>query len=377
MTTETNMMPMTAAEASVVESQARAEIDIQISTAKRWPRDEEQSFKRSLAVIERNMEIAEQAFYVLKRGQNRIVGPSVRLAEIMLSDWGNIRAKTQLVNIGATHVTVQAACMDLERNIGVSCEVQRRITNKDGGRYNDDMIVMTINAASAVALRNAIFKVIPGVYVQAIFNKAKEIVMGDPERVNNLKERAIKYFESVGVTQELLLTHLGRLSTDVITKDDIEYLIGLVNAIKEGTADLDSTFGKTRTGKKIDLDNLAASLKEKQEADKPANGTANETPAEAEPPTETPARATKPAKTKAKPLTRADYGIPETRGVEALDALDDAVWEAITLMNPTPAQLLEINGGQVYDDLDADDLAAVPKKIGDWYNAAKQGALPV
>lgn len=122
-----------------------------------------------------------------------------------------------------------------------------------------------------------------------------------------------------------------------------------------------------------DLDTLAETLTANTET---ANA-APESP-EVETPVETPAAPeTKQGKGKAKPkeLTRADFGIPETRTVAAIAALDDAVWDAVVTMNVKLGDFLEINGGQAYDDLDADELAALPKKIGLWYNAAKQGSL--
>ena len=73
----------------------RSEIDIQISTAKQYPRDLSSVLKniRDYATID--AETAADCFYALKRGQGNdasvIEGLSVRMAEIFASSWGNYR----------------------------------------------------------------------------------------------------------------------------------------------------------------------------------------------------------------------------------------------------------------------------------------------
>src|SRR5678816_4803120 len=98
-------------------------------------------------------------FYSLPRGGRNIVGPSVRFAEVVASSWGNIRSGARIIDIDDKFITAQGQCFDLEKNICVQVEVKRRITKKDGKRYDDDMIGVTGNAACSISLRNAVFKV--------------------------------------------------------------------------------------------------------------------------------------------------------------------------------------------------------------------------
>src|ERR1700758_510839 len=76
---------------SVVESQERANIDMLIATAKKYPRD--------IVRVKRNMEAlacldedtAESCNYHLERNGRSIEGASVRLAEIAVACYQNIR----------------------------------------------------------------------------------------------------------------------------------------------------------------------------------------------------------------------------------------------------------------------------------------------
>lgn len=239
-------------EVSVIEAQARADLDIQISTAKHYPRNIQKGFQNALSTVQSSREIAESCFYTVPRGGKRISGPSVRLAEIMASNWGNLRVKTTIVDEGKDSVVCQASCIDLETNVGVSVEVRRRITTKEGVRYSDDQITLTTNATSSIAFRNAIFKVIPAVYVQPIYEAARTLAVGKESDLDERRTRCIKYFESLGVPSTVLLKHLGKMKATDIKLDDIEYLLGIQSALKEGDADQDEIFAMTRDGRPMD-----------------------------------------------------------------------------------------------------------------------------
>lgn len=57
--------------------------------AKRFPRDEVESFNRIMQSCKRKS-LAESAMYEYPRGGTKVSGPSIRLAEAMAQNWGNI-----------------------------------------------------------------------------------------------------------------------------------------------------------------------------------------------------------------------------------------------------------------------------------------------
>ena len=148
-------------EIAVMSPATRAEVDIQVATAKRFPRSIKAFNRQAMEMATFNEDVAAGCIYALPRGGKPIEGPSVRLAEIVLAAWGNVRADARVIDVGAKEITAEGMCWDLEKNIAIRVQVKRRITDKNGSRYNDDMIVVTGNAACSIALRNAVFKVIP------------------------------------------------------------------------------------------------------------------------------------------------------------------------------------------------------------------------
>ena len=68
------------------------EYDIQISTAKRYPRDIVKVMAEAESMATRTLKIAQNCFYTLPRAGKDIEGPSIRLAEIFMSSWGNFKA---------------------------------------------------------------------------------------------------------------------------------------------------------------------------------------------------------------------------------------------------------------------------------------------
>lgn len=87
----------------------KSEVDIQVSTAKAYPRDVEQSLKRIKQLATIDNETAENCFYALKRGDTFIEGPSVRLAEIIGCAWGNLRVQARIIGNDGKFITAQGS----------------------------------------------------------------------------------------------------------------------------------------------------------------------------------------------------------------------------------------------------------------------------
>jgi len=229
-----------------IEAINRAEVDIQISTAKKYPRD----LKRVLTQIETlatlDTETAEDCFYALKRGKGDdakiIEGLSVRFAEIIANAWGNVRIATRIIGNDGKHITAQGVCHDLETNVATSVEVHRRITDKYGKTYTDDMIVVTGNAASSIAYRNAVLKVIPKAITKKIVENTKEVALGKALDIETSRTNAISNFKKIGVSENQICEYLEIKSIQEIGKEHLFTLKGLWNAIKEGSTTVKETF---------------------------------------------------------------------------------------------------------------------------------------
>lgn len=220
----------------------RAEVDIQIATAKTYPRDVQDALRRIKDIATLDTETAEDCFYALRRQGSLIEGVSVRLAEIIAGAWGNLRVQTRIIGNDGRTITAQGVCHDLETNLAVSVEVKRRITDKYGKTYSDDMQVMTGNAASAIAFRNAVLKVVPKAVTKRVINEVKDVAVGRSMDLESRRQNMLAYYSKIGVGEADILKYCGVKTPEEITGEMIFELSGLKNAIKEGTTTVQEVF---------------------------------------------------------------------------------------------------------------------------------------
>lgn len=235
--------------ADMLEAVNRSEVDIQIATAKKYPRDLQATLNKIATYATMDRETAEDCFYVLRRkngsGQDTVIeGLSVRMAEIIAGAWGNLRVATRIIGNDGRMITAQAVCHDLETNLAVSKEVKRRITNKYGQTYSEDMQVVTGNAAASIAFRNAVLTVIPKAVTKKIINEVKKVALGQSIDLETSRQNIIAYFNKIGVTNEQLFFYLGIKDIAEIDKQRVFMLRATANAIKEGTTTVQESFVK-------------------------------------------------------------------------------------------------------------------------------------
>lgn len=233
------------AEASTLATLHSADIDMQIATAHKYPRSIAAFRKEALQMVTLTEQVAGECIYALPRGGKVIEGPSARFAEVILSAWGNCRAGARTIDHGDEFVTAQGVCHDLQRNVSITFEVKRRITDSRGNRYNADMIGVTANAASSIALRNAILKVVPKAFWAEQYAAAKKVAGGDMETLGARRDAALKAFETYKVTPQQVLTRLGISGKQDITIDHMIILQGFLTALKDGDGDADTIFGES------------------------------------------------------------------------------------------------------------------------------------
>lgn len=248
---------------NVIESQERANVDMLVSTAKHFPRNIVKAVKNMVAMATLDEDTALSMHYRLKRkdkiGKEVIIeGPSVRLAEIAHSCWGNMRSATQVIGNDGKTVTSQAYAHDLENNTFVAVQVQRRITGRDGRTFSDDMIVVTSQAGAAIAWRNAVLKVIPASQIKQVSEAAKKAAFGGIKSISERWQDSLKRFKSIGVTEVQLLNLLKLESPEEITVEELHTLFGVFNAIKEGSTTVDEQFPREGVASKPVFGNQTA-----------------------------------------------------------------------------------------------------------------------
>ena len=237
-----------------LEQISRAEIDMQIATAKKYPRTLSKVKQNVLTLATMDEETAAACFYSLPRGGKDITGESVRLAEILASAYGNLRAAWRPVNIDRTNgvVTCQGVCHDLETNISTSLEKTRKVQKKRGSdKYEEDMIMLAVNACGAIVYRDAVFKVVPKALIKPILKDIKEAARGKGT-LDQKVDRVMNRFKDLGEKESISAKEMEKrvlVAVECNKREDItltilDTLIGMGTAITDGEVRLSDVFPK-------------------------------------------------------------------------------------------------------------------------------------
>ena len=213
----------------------RAELDVQISTAKAYPRVARKCLDNAVMIATMNKEIAESCIYSLPRSNKDITGPSVRLAEIVMSEWGNIHAGYRVLHADQKHVHSEAVVWDLEKNNRITAQVARKILDKDGKRYSEDMVTTTGSAGSSIALRNALFRIIPKSITETVLLAVKDYLKGGTSK--QMQEKitiGLAWLAKAGLPENEVLKLLGKQEVSDLDGDDYLYLLGIKNSLVDG-----------------------------------------------------------------------------------------------------------------------------------------------
>lgn len=229
----------------------RSEIDVAITTAHRFPRSLALFKQQALSVIRLDQETAAAMFYSLPRRQRQsdgtfrrvnIEGPSVRLAEVAQLAWRNMRAGARIIAENEREIVAQGWAHDVESNVAVMTETRRRIVDSNGRRYSDDMVITTANAACSIAMRNAIFKVIPRTLMNPLVDAAKKVAAGEAKTLGESRQRALAAFMELGVSANAIYDKLERRGVDDIDLEDLGLLHGLLTAIRDRETTVEAEF---------------------------------------------------------------------------------------------------------------------------------------
>lgn len=244
----------------------RANVDSQVATAKQYPRNIRRSIDNSIVMATMDNETAQSCGYALPRGGKPITGPSVHLAKIIVSNWGNMRTEAKVVQITDKQIISRGTAWDLETNVASAFEVRRSIIDKKGNRFSDDMITVTGNAANSIAYRNAVFSVVPKAVVDKVYKAAQKCITGDLSDNEKLLKRrtdAINYFnDEWGITEEEVVKLCGKQTVNQIKADEIALLLGMVQSLKDGDTTVDELMKPIRDSKEAKHTKAAKSLLE-------------------------------------------------------------------------------------------------------------------
>lgn len=268
---------------SSLEAVTRGEIDIQISTAHKFPRSMQQFKARALSMATLDEETAASCIYSRPVGGGKFAeGMSIRMAEIVGASYGNLRVGAMIISQTERQVVARGFAHDLESNFASTSEVIEATIKKDGKPYDERMRVVIAKAALAKARRDATFQVVPKALCKSVEMEARRVAIGDSQTIAKRRANVITWIERLGIPKERVWSALGIKGEDDLGVEELTTLIGLKTAIKDGEVNVDEAFpapgGDTKTS--------AIGRVEKPESkSEPATGDAGEkaVPAETQP----------------------------------------------------------------------------------------------
>lgn len=237
-----------AQDTGMVQALARAEIDQQIATAHQFPRSLTRVTRNITGLVTISQEAAAECNYALPRGGKTITGPSIRLAEVVASQWGNCRVASRVTVIDRRDKFIEAEALfhDLETNAAVLKRVRTKIASANGQIYNDDMITMTGNAAQSKAMRNAIFAGVPKAVWGRAYNEALALVKGDMKTLPERRKAALSALGAFGITPAQVCEILSVAGEADIGLDQLVQIGGFVQALKTEETTVDDLLAAAR-----------------------------------------------------------------------------------------------------------------------------------
>lgn len=222
---------------AVQQSRAVAEVQAQMAIAKRFPRDTNAAFSRIIRACQRRG-LAEQAQYAYPRGNTTVTGPSVRLAEALAQNWGNLDFGIVELEQRQGESVVMAYCTDIETNVRQQKTfVVKHVRDTKSGpkKLTDgrDIYELTANQG-ARRLRACILGVIPGDIVEAAEKECEKTLAGkSAEPLQDRARKMLVVFAELGVTQEMIEKRLAHKLEAMIEAELIQ-LQKIFRSIKDG-----------------------------------------------------------------------------------------------------------------------------------------------
>lgn len=200
--------------------------------------------KKLMAYATHSQPVALSMFYSLPRANKQIVGPSVRFAEIVAPCWKNNSTGSRIIGNTNETVTAQGVFIDYEANLRNVKEIPRKITDKNGQRFNADMILTTSKAALSIAYREAILKGgVPMALWTPAYEQAKLTAVGTAMSHAQRIDAAMEYLTKLKVTEWQILNAVGVSSSKELEIDHLVTLKTLCEEIKHGSKTIEEVFG--------------------------------------------------------------------------------------------------------------------------------------
>lgn len=256
------------------------EVQVAMLAAKKFPRDELYAIERVKKAAQRKT-LADQAIYSYPRGGKNVTGPSIRLAEAVAQNWGNIDYGVIELENANGKSEMMAYAWDLEtntRSVRMFSVEHKRDTKQGRKDLTDgrDIYELTANMG-ARRVRACIMAVVPGDVIEMATQECRKTLADQDGRdVAEILKEMLAAFKKLGVSKEQIETYMDKKAADLL-KEDLIDLRGVYKAINDGQSKVKDYF--PIAGEKATDDQksaiVAANKKQKQEASDDDSGDAD------------------------------------------------------------------------------------------------------
>jgi hypothetical protein len=252
---------------NAVVARAVQEVQGAIISAKMYPRNQGQALKNIEGSCTR-IKLAETAMYSYTRGGSEVTGPSIRLAEVIAQNWGNLQFGWVITAQTASTSDVTAFCWDMETNVrrAIEFKVNHVRDTKKGPVHltaERDIYELCANMASR-RVRNCILSVVPSDIVDAAV-EACESTLANAGDIEKRRNEMVKAFSDIGVTADDIEKRFGK-KVSAISSVDFVQLRKIFQSIKDGMSEISDWFEQTHQPEMIKNEMKAAVAEDNKKA---------------------------------------------------------------------------------------------------------------
>ena len=216
-----------------------AEMQAQIYLAKQFPRDQMKSTERILTACQRPG-LAAVAVYSYAKGGASVSGPSIRLAEEIARDWGNLECGWNELERENDMSKVRAFAWDKETNVLKTLFFyvpHYRTTRTGRKRLTDEREIYELLANQAARrMRNCILALIPGDVVDAAVEQCERTMVTHCDITQESIKKLIVTFESFGVTRKQIEKRIQR-NIESITPAQFVRMREIYTSLRDGISE--------------------------------------------------------------------------------------------------------------------------------------------
>ncbi|HMW88227.1 MAG TPA: hypothetical protein PKD65_19555 [Nitrospira sp.] len=200
------------------EQRAVAEVQAAVLMAKRFPRDQIAAMDRILNSFTRPS-LAEVSQYQYSKGGTDVSGPSIRSAEAIAQQWGNIDFGFRELSRGVGHdgvpfSEVEAYAWDMETLTRKPLQFivrHWRDTKKGGYKITDERDIYELVANQAQRrVRACLLSIIPGDVTEAAMKQADLTLKSTADIGPEAQAKMVEAFSGYGVTKEQIEKRIQR-----------------------------------------------------------------------------------------------------------------------------------------------------------------------